>query len=78
MHPLQADITTLSDNDLEDKIRELTKKYFTTLRVSPSVSTQILMLLEDYKQEQQNREMKRLEANKGDLDKDFDDLINIG
>ena len=78
MHPLQTDITQLSDNDIEEKIRDLTKKYFSSLRFSPGVSTQVLMLLEDYKAEQQNREFKRTEMSKTDLGKDFDDLINIG
>lgn len=78
MHPLQANLTTLSDNELEDKIKELTKKYFAAVRVSPTVSTQILMLLEDYKHEQQLREFKKNENSKSELGEDFDGLINIG
>lgn len=78
MHPLQIDLTKLSDNDLEEKIRELTKKYTTVLQVSPSASTQLLMLLEDYKIEQQLREQKKIEAMNKELGKDLDDLINIG
>lgn len=78
MHPLQIDITKLSDNEIEEKIRDLTKKYFSALRLSPSASQQVLMLLEDYKAEQQQREMTRTDNHKKDLGKDFDDLINIG
>lgn len=79
MHPLQGNITGLTDSEIEDKIRELTKKYFTAMKVSPGVATQILMLLEDYKNEQSSREQKRLEvAQKEGLDGKFDDLINIG
>lgn len=78
MHPLQIDLTKLSDNDLEEKIRELTKKYTTVLQVSPSASTQLLMLLEDYKVEQQIREQRKIEAINKELGKDLDDLINIG
>lgn len=77
MHPLQVDITSLSDNDIEDKIKELTKKYFMVLQVSPSASQQVLMLLEDYKAEQQAREFKR-QNSKSDLGDEFDGLINIG
>lgn len=77
MHPLQVDITSLSDNDIEDKIKELTKKYFMVLQVSPSASQQVLMLLEDYKAEQQSREFKR-QNSKSDLGDEFDGLINIG
>ncbi len=78
MHPLQVDLSKLSDSDVEEKIRELTKKYTTVLQVSPSASTQLLMLLEDYKNEQQSREQRKNEAMNRELGKDLDDLINIG
>jgi hypothetical protein len=78
MHPLQVDLSKLSDSDVEEKIRELTKKYTTVLQVSPSASTQLLMLLEDYKTEQQSREQRKNEAMNRELGKDLDDLINIG
>jgi hypothetical protein len=78
MHPLQVDLSKLSDSDVEEKIRELTKKYTTVLQVSPSASTQLLMLLEDYKTEQQSREQRKTEAMNRELGKDLDDLINIG
>jgi len=78
MHPLQIDLTQISDNDLEDRIRDLTKKYTTVLQVSPSASTQLLMLLEDYKIEKEMREQRKIEAMNKDLGKDLDDLINIG
>ncbi len=77
MHPLQIDISSLTDNEIEDKIKELTKKYFTVLQVSPSASQQVLMLLEDYKAEQQTREFSR-QNNKSDIGDEFDGLINIG
>lgn len=78
MHPLQIDLTQISDNDLEDRIRDLTKKYTTVLQVSPSAGTQLLMLLEDYKIEKATREQRKIEAMNKDLGKDLDDLINIG
>ena len=77
MHPLQGDISSLTDNEIEDKIKELTKKYFTVLQVSPSASQQVLMLLEDYKAEQQTREFNR-QNTKSDIGDEFDGLINIG
>jgi hypothetical protein len=78
MHPLQIDLSKISDSDLEEKIRDLTKKYTTVLQVSPSASTQLLMLLEDYKIEKESREQRKIEAMNKDLGKDLDDLINIG
>lgn len=78
MHPLQVDLTKLSDSELEEKIRELSKKYTTVMQVSPSASMQLLMILEDYKFEQQSREHRKNEAMAKQLGTDFDDLINIG
>lgn len=78
MHPLQINLTKLSDSDLEEKIRELTKKYTTVLQVSPSAGTQLLMLLEDYKFEKSNRDQRKIEEMNKSLGSDLDDLINIG
>ena len=79
MHPLQVDISNISDNELEEKIKELTKKYLTVLKVSPTASTQVLMLLEGYKAEKDSREFRRAqEQSKNGLGDEFDGLINIG
>lgn len=79
MHPLQVDISGLSDNQLEEQIKELTKKYFTIMKVSPTASNQLLMLLEGYRSEKDSRELKRMqEQSKNGLGDEFDGLINIG
>ena len=78
MHPLQPDLTVLTDNEIEENIKNLTKKYFTVMNVSPSASNQVLMLLEGYRSEQQNRQFRKQEEMKKSLGTDFDDLINIG
>ena len=78
MHPLQINLTKLSDSELEEKIRELTKKYTTVLQVSPSAGTQLLMLLEDYKFEKSTRDQRKIDEMNKQLGSDLDDLINIG
>ena len=78
MHPLQINLTKLSDSEIEEKIRELSKKYTTVLQVSPTASTQLLMLLEDYQFEQKMREQRKNDAMNKDLGEGLDDLINIG
>jgi menaquinone-dependent protoporphyrinogen IX oxidase len=78
MHPLQPDLTVLTDNEIDENIKTLTKRYFTVLNVSPSASFQVVMLLDGYKEEQQNRQFRRQEEMKKSLGTDFDDLINIG
>jgi flagellar biosynthesis chaperone FliJ len=78
MHPLQVDISGLSDNELDERIKELTKKYFQAIRFSPSAAEQIIMMLEDYKHEYQNRlERKRTDMERS-MGTNLDDLINIG
>ena len=78
MHPLTpSDLSSLTDSQLEDKVKELTKKYFTALQISPTVSGQVLMLLEEYKNEQDHRKNQQYQSLKNN-GTDFDDLINIG
>jgi len=78
MHPLQKNISSLTDSELDEKIKELTKKYFMAIRTSPSVAEQVVILLDDYKFEYQTR----LDQKRSDMQKntgtDLDDLINIG
>ena len=76
MHPLQPDITGLSDQELENKITELTKKYFQALRFSPGAANQVSMILEGFKWEQQRRILEKSRQRHND-DTDFDDLIKI-
>ena len=75
-HPLQPDITGLSDQDLENQINTLTKKYFQAVRFVPGAANQIALLLEGYKWEQQRRAIAKSMRPSTD-DTDFKDLINI-
>lgn len=75
-HPLQPDITNLSDQELENQITTLTKKYFQALRFVPGAANQVAMLLDGYKWEQQRRIIAKTLRPK-DEDTDFGDLINI-
>lgn len=77
-HPLQPDLTNLSDNEIDEKIKELSKAYFNATRFSPSASNQVLMLLDGYKMEKAVRDQKRMEQVQKTYDSDLDDLINIG
>lgn len=76
MHPLQPDITGLTDQELENKIVELTKKYFQAIRFVPGAAQQISMMIEGYKWEQQRRILEKQRRPK-DTDPAFDDLIKI-
>ena len=77
-HPLLPDLSSLTDQQIDDKIKDLTKTYFNALRMSPSAAEQVVMLLDGYRGEKTNREMKRMEQVKSTYNGDLDDLINIG
>ena len=77
MHPLQSDITGLSDQELESKVNELTKKYFLSLRFSSEAARQIAMLLEGYKWEQQRRIIERQKRSSDNQDESYNDLIKV-
>jgi hypothetical protein len=75
MHPLQPDITSLSDQELENKTIELSRKYFQAVRLSPSAANQVAMMLEGFRWEAQRRAIERSKQ-KND-DNDLDDLIKV-
>lgn len=75
MHPLQPDITHLSDQELETKITELTRKYFQAIRLSPTTANQVSMMLDGFKWEQQRRALEK-EKQKSD-DTPYNDLIKV-
>jgi hypothetical protein len=75
MHPLVNDFSHLKDSEVENKIGELTRKYFMTHNVE--IRNQIVMLLETYKEEAGNRRRAALEKLMENRDKSLDKLINV-
>lgn len=74
-HPFESDLSTLKDQELEDKILELNKKYFAAYRLGkPELLTQLTTFITIYKDEMSKRSMKRLQ---GDQSGDLDQLINV-
>lgn len=74
-HPLSEDISKLKIQDLENKIQDLTKKYFISSRYGNSqLAQQVLLLLDMYKEEQAKRQNESLKKtlNKS---KDLDELV---
>lgn len=76
-NPLIPDLSKIKNDELENKIQELMKKYWIAARSGQgAVCSQISVWLDAYKFEQQ----KRHEENNKKLlqkSKDYDDLINI-
>lgn len=75
MHPLVQDLGQLKDTELENKIQELSKKYFQTSNTV--VQAQIAMFLDMYRNELQIRRAKMWQEQYQKRDTDLDSLINI-
>lgn len=77
-HPLVNDPKKLKDQDLENKIQELSRKYHLAARMGQGgVCGQILNVLEMYKNEMQRRQTENLQSLVKKQNKDLDDLINV-
>lgn len=74
-HPLQKDLTSLSDQEIENKLIELTKRYYQCMKLAPSAVNQVLLMMDDYRNEQQRRTLKKNEQS--ETDSDLNDLIKI-
>ena len=72
-NPLIDNLSELSDSELEQKILELSKKYFTARLGKPEYLTQIQTAIIMYKEERS----RRSKIKKTDLDNDLDQLINV-
>lgn len=74
-HPLADDFSQLKDSELEEKISELTKKYWQS--TNPSVQHQITLLLDMYKIELETRRAKIWQEQYQKRDQDLDNLIKV-
>lgn len=77
-HPLLEDPRNLKDQDLENKILDLGRKYHIAARMGQGgVCQQILIALETYKDEQHRRQAEAARELLKKQNKDLDDLINV-
>jgi hypothetical protein len=75
MHPLAIDCSGLKDSEIENKIQELSKKFWMTR--NPEIQRQISQLLDYYKMEINHRREKFWKEQNEKRDTDLDKLINI-
>ena len=74
-HPLQEDLSKFTDSEIEQKLQDITRKYFAAQSLgSRDLLTQLSTFVTIYRDEMSRRYMKK---NKGDLDRDLDKLINV-
>lgn len=74
-NPLVHDLAELSEQDLEQKTIELSRKFWQTQ--NPDVRMQIQTLLDMYRLELESRRAKQKIQNQDNGDNSLDNLINI-
>jgi flagellar basal body rod protein FlgG len=75
IHPLAEDLSGLKDVEIENKLQELSKKYFQTSNTD--VKQQMSVFIEIYRNELQARRLKAIEQQYQKRDKDLDNLIKV-
>jgi len=75
MHPLVSNLESLKDSELDNKINELTRKYFNTHNFE--LQRQVVMILDSYKEELSRRKQLEYEKMMNTRNKDLDKLINV-
>jgi hypothetical protein len=74
-NPLVDDLSVLDDSEIENKISELSRKYFQAR--NPDLQRQIAVILEMYKQESITRREKARLQTQENGEEGLDNLINI-
>lgn len=73
-HPLESDLSILKDQDVENKLIELNKKYHAAARLgSRDLLTQLSTFITIYKQELAKRHAEKMKS----TDSDLGQLINV-
>jgi hypothetical protein len=75
IHPLAEDFSKVKDAEVENRIQDLSRKYFQTQ--NPAVKQQIAIFLDIYRTEMSVRRSKSLEQLHQKRDKDLDSLIKV-
>lgn len=75
INPLLEDLSNLKDAEIENKIQDLSKKYWQAR--NPDVKMQIANFLNIYKEELGVRRAKAWEQQYQKRNKDLDDLIQV-
>jgi hypothetical protein len=73
-HPLESDLSTMKDQDVENKLIELNKKYHAAARLgSRDLLTQLSTFITIYRQELAKRHADKMKS----TDSDLGQLINV-
>jgi hypothetical protein len=73
MHPLISNLSNLSDDELNNKLSELNKRFVQAYRIGPAQAIpQLQMLIEDYNSELSRRNAKKMQEMEEKLQKAID------
>ena len=73
-HPFEGDLSQLKDNEVEERLFELNKKYYIASRLNdPYLLTQVATFVNIYRDELSRRYLAKTK----DADTDLDQLINV-
>lgn len=75
IHPLAEDFSQLKDADVENRLQDLSRKYWMTN--NPQVRQQMNVLIGLYREELSARRQKVLQQQYQNRDKGLDKLINV-
>jgi len=75
MHPLSPDLSSMKEAELENKLQELSRRYFQTSNAS--LQHQLVMLIEGYKAELGARRAKQWQDQYQNRSTDLDSLIKV-
>jgi len=71
MHPLGNDLSKLSEDELNKKFGELSKRFTQAYRFGPQqIIPQLQMLMQDYQEEMRRRQAKQMQEMMEKIDKD--------
>lgn len=74
LHPLQQDLTQYKDQEIENKLIELNKKYYAAARLgNRDLLTQLQTFITIYREELSKRNARKLKQ----ADDDLGQLINV-
>ena len=74
IHPFEGDLSQLKDNEVEERLFELNKKYYIASRLNdPYLLTQVATFVNIYKEELSRRYYDKTKG----TDSDLDQLINV-
>lgn len=77
LHPLEGDLSQLTDSEVESKLQDLTRKFYQASRLgSQELLTQLSTFVTIYKEELRKRQSKAL-SNNNVTNEDLGQFINV-